>query len=85
MQDTESVKQLIQQIVPRAPEIIIGRVISEDPLIVQAENDDKLPLDRNALIIPKSLHDDPLKYGERIHILVFNVGKSYYALDRAVT
>lgn len=85
MQQPTSIKQIIQQLMPRQPEIIIGRVVSADPLLVQAENDVKLTLNSNTLIIPKSLYDDPLKRGERIHIFVWGGGKKYYALDRAVS
>ena len=84
MQQPISMKQLIQQLMPRQPEVIIGRVVSENPLMIQSENDEKLILNSSNLIIPRALHNDPLKCGEKMHILVFNSGKKYYALDRAV-
>lgn len=84
MQSPTSIKQLIQQIMPRQTEIVIGKVMSANPLKVQVINDEKLVLNRNILIIPKRIVDEPLKFGECIHILVVNSGKKYYALDRAV-
>lgn len=84
MQNPTSIKQIIQALMPKQNEIIIGKVVSENPLKVQAENDAKLELNVRTLIIPKTLHDNPLKCGEKIHILVFNDAKKYYALDRVV-
>lgn len=85
MDRATSLKQLIQQLMPRPPEVIIGRVISENPLVIQAENDEKLKLSKSNSIIPKKFLDHPLKLGEKVHILALNSGKKHYILDRAVT
>lgn len=80
MHDTSSLKQLIQQLMPRQPEIIMGKVFCDNPVKIQALNDEKLILTSKNLTIPSRLSD--LKTGEYIHILVWNCGKKYYVLDR---
>lgn len=80
MGDQTSLIKLIRKLMPPPPEIILGRVISENPLEVQGVNDEKLRI--KSLILSKQFRDEPLKLGEEIHIFVFNNGKSYYALDR---
>lgn len=79
MNDPTSIKELIQKLIPKGNDIIIGRVISINPIRVQAENDEKL---RPLPIVPDRLCD--LHIGEYVHLLVLNSGKKYYALDRAV-
>lgn len=79
MDNPTSIKGLMQQMLPKGNDIVIGRVISVNPVRVQVINDEKLtPL----LIVPQRLSD--LHMGEYVHLLVFNNGKKYYALDRAV-
>ena len=81
MDRATSLKQLIQQMMPKGNEIIVGLVISENPLIIQAVNDEKL---KTTPIISKKFYDEPLKIGEYVHLLSFNNDKQYYVLDRAV-
>ena len=81
MERAVSLKQLIQQMMPKGNNIIVGVVISENPLIVQAVNDDKLT---TTPIISKKFHDEPLHIGEHVHLLCLNNNKQYYVLDRAV-
>ena len=83
MDNPTSLKQLIQRLMPRQPEVIMGRTISEEPLIIQAENDEKLKLSKSNSIIPKKFYDCPLRIGEKVHILVLSDGKKHYILDRA--
>lgn len=79
MNNPTSIKGLMQQMLPKGNDIVIGRVISENPVRVQVINDEKLtPLP----IVPQRLSD--LHTGEYVHLLAFNNGKKYYALDRAV-
>lgn len=82
MYQETSIKELIQKLMPKQNEIIVGRVVSENPFRVQAVNDEKLTLSRNTLIVPDRLSG--IKSGEYLHILVLNGGKKYYALDKAV-
>lgn len=82
MESDVSLVKLIRELMPPPPEVILGRVISEDPLEVQGVNDEKLSIFGNTLILSKQFRDTPLELGEEIHILVFNNSKSYYALDR---
>lgn len=84
MNDPTSIKQLIQKLMPKGNEIIIGKVLSADPLKIQIVNDEKLILSRNMLIIPKRIVDEALQVDEYVHIIVFNNGKKYYVLDKAV-
>lgn len=79
MNDPTSIKELIQKMLPKGNDIVIGRVISTNPIRVQAENDEKL---KPVPIVPERLLD--LQIGEYVHLLVLNSGKKYYALDRAV-
>lgn len=79
MNNPTSIKELIQKMLPKGNDIIIGRVISTNPVRVQAENDEKL---KAVPIVPERLSN--LQTGEYVHLLVFNGGKKYYALDRAV-
>ena len=79
MDNPTSIKAMLQGMMPRVNDIVIGKVISENPVRVQVINDEKLtPLP----IVPQRLSD--LRVGEHVHLLVFNNGKKYYALDRAV-
>ncbi len=80
MQSETSLKALIQRLMPRQPELISGTVISENPIRIRAENDDKLVACK-ALVIPERLK---LKTGDSVHLLALNGGKKYYALDKAV-
>lgn len=81
MGNAVSLKQLIQQMMPKGNEIIVGLVISETPLIIQAVNDEKLKI---TPIISKKFYDEPLKIGEYVHLQSFNNNKKYFVLDRAV-
>lgn len=79
MDNPTSLKELIQRMMPRGNDIVIGKVISQNPIRVQVLSDEKLtPLP----IVPQRLSD--LQLGEHVHLLVFNNRKKYYALDRAV-
>lgn len=79
MDNPTSIKAMLQSMMPRVNDIVIGKVIAENPVRVQVINDEKLtPLP----IVPQRLSD--LQVGEHVHLLVFNNGKKYYALDRAV-
>lgn len=79
MDNPTSIKGLMQQMLPKGNDIVIGRVISVNPVRVQVINDEKLtPIP----IVPQRLSD--LHTGEYVHLLVFNNGKKYYALGRAV-
>lgn len=77
MNNPASIKELIQRMIPKGNDIIVGKVISVNPLKVQAENDEKL---KAIPIVPERLSD--LQTGEYVHLLVLNGGKKYYALDR---
>lgn len=83
MQENVSLIKALRNVIPPMPEVIIGRVISENPLTIQGEKDERLIM-KNSLIIPKKFYDQPLKKNEFVHILCFNNKKSYYILDRAV-
>lgn len=79
MENPTSIKGMFQSMMPKGNDVVIGRVISENPVRVQVINDEKLtPLP----IVPQRLAD--LHTGEYVHLLVFNSCKKYYALDRAV-
>lgn len=79
MNNPTSIKGMMQQMLPKGNDVVIGRVISVNPVRVQVINDEKLtPIP----IVPQRLSD--LHTGEHVHLLVFNNGKKYYALDRAV-
>lgn len=80
MENPTSIKQLIQRLMPRQPEIVMGQVLSSEPLSVQIVNDEKLILSRNTITVPGRIAD--LQAGELVHILVYNSGKKYYLLDR---
>lgn len=82
MDNSTSLKQLIQQLMPKQPGIILGRVTKENPLTIQAENDEKLILSKSNTIISRRFLENPLNMGERVYILSFNIGKKYYILDR---
>lgn len=82
MYQETSLKALIQKLMPKPSEIIIGKVVSKNPLKVQAVNDEKLTFSKNTLVVPERLSG--IKSGEYLHILVLNGGKKYYALDKAV-
>ncbi len=80
MENPTSIKQLIQRLMPRQPEIVMGQVLSSEPLSVQIANDEKLILSRKMITVPGRITD--LQAGELVHILVYNSGKKYYLLDR---
>lgn len=83
MNDCTSIKQLVQRLMPRQNEIVIGKVVQSNPLHVQILNDDKLILSKG-LVIPERILAENLVAGEYVHILTFNNGKKYYVLDKAV-
>lgn len=82
MENETSLIQVIRRLMARQNDLIVGKVVSENPLTVQGLNDEKLMLGVNTLILSKQFRDDPLTIGEEIYILVFNDGKGYYVLDR---
>jgi hypothetical protein len=55
MPEPTSLKQLFQTMAPDGAGIIQGRVVSAEPLKIQAVNDEKLTLTENLLCIPKHL------------------------------
>ncbi|MBQ3565910.1 MAG: hypothetical protein IJA12_01905 [Oscillospiraceae bacterium] len=77
MNKADSLKGMFQKLAQSGTDLIIGTVISENPLRVQALNDDKLIVRPT---VPGRLSD--LKIGEHVHLLVVNNGKKYYVLDR---
>ena len=81
MDKAVSLKQMIQHMMPKGDGIIIGMVVSENPLIVQAVNDNELKI---TPIISQKFYEKPLCVGEYVHLLSFNNNKQYYVLDRAV-
>jgi len=52
-----SLKGLFQSLCPQDVTVIIGRVVSDSPLSIQAVNDAKLTLHENLLCLPKHLTD----------------------------
>ena len=54
MNDCTSIKQLVQRLMPRQNEIVIGKVVRSNPLHVQILNDDKLILSKG-LVIPERI------------------------------
>ena len=80
MENPTSIKQLIQRLMPRQPEIVMGQVLSSDPLSVQIVNDEKQVLSSKMITVPGRITG--LQTGELVHILVYNSGKKYYLLDR---
>ena len=70
MNDCTSIKQLIQRLMPRQNEIVIGKVVRSNPLHVQILNDDKLILSKG-LVIPERILAENLVVGEYVHILTF--------------
>lgn len=97
LQTATSVKQLIQNMAPQAMDIEKGTVISDNPLLVQLINDEKITLNQNTLCVPEHLGkytlqidgsnvtiDNSLKKNDLVYLLSFNFGKQYYILDRAV-
>lgn len=81
MDKSVSLKQMIQQMMPKGNSIIVGMVVSENPLIVQAVNDVELKV---TPVISQRFYEEPLQVGEHVHLLSFNNNKQYYVLDRAV-
>ncbi|MBQ3566234.1 MAG: hypothetical protein IJA12_03545 [Oscillospiraceae bacterium] len=77
MNKADSLKGMLQKMAPSGTDLIIGTVILENPLRVQALNDDKLIVRPT---VPARLSN--LKNGEYVHLLVLNGGKKYYVLDR---
>ena len=68
MNDCTSIKQLVQRLMPRQNEIVIGKVVRSNPLHVQILNDDKLILSKG-LVIPERILAENLVVGEYVHIL----------------
>lgn len=54
-QEPMSLKQLFQQMVPEAMEVLQGQVISASPLKIQVINDEKLTLTENLICLPRHL------------------------------
>lgn len=52
-----SLKQLFQGMVPGGPELMQGKVISESPLKIQMDGDDKLIINERVAIVPWHLTD----------------------------
>lgn len=82
MNNSASIKQMIQRMMPRPPEIVMGQVVSDNPVTVQILNDDKLRLSADMLTIPERMSG--LTTGGYVHVFVYNNGKKYYVLDKAV-
>lgn len=57
IQESMSLKEAFQGLVPEAMAVIRGRVISEAPLKIQVINDDKLILEKNIICLPRHLTD----------------------------
>lgn len=55
IQEASSIKQLFQEMIPEAMEILRGFVISTFPLKIQVENDSKLILSENIVCLPHHL------------------------------
>ena len=79
MYQTDSIKGMFQKMSQCGTDLIKGTVISENPVRVQALNDDKLIV---TPVVPLRLYD--VKKGEKVYLLVLNSGKKYYLLDKAV-
>lgn len=52
-----SIKSIIQELAPEQIRLMLGTVVSEGPLKVQALNDDKLTIPEDLLIVPQWLTD----------------------------
>ncbi|MBQ8331145.1 MAG: DUF2577 domain-containing protein [Clostridia bacterium] len=57
MGDPNSLKALIQELIPDPCGIFQGRVVSTSPLKIQALNDEKLIISALSMIVPKHLTD----------------------------
>lgn len=79
MHQADSIKGMFQKMSQSGTDLIKGTVISENPVRVQAVNDDKLIV---TPVVPLRLSD--IKKEEKVHLLVLNNGKKYYLLDKAV-
>ena len=75
MNDCTSIKQLIQRLMPRQNEIVIGKVVRSNPLHVQILNDDKLILSKG-LVIPERILAENLVI-QRLSLLL----QTYRKLD----
>lgn len=52
LQNSTSVKGIIQSLAPEQIRMLLAEVTSEDPLTVQTLNDDKLVIPKNLLVVP---------------------------------
>lgn len=76
-----SLKQLFQQIANASmPQIVIGVVVSEDPLKIVLKDDIGVRLSSVSLIIPSG--KKPLQKDEELYMLSVSNNKIYYVLDR---
>ena len=55
LNNATSIKGMIQQLAPEQIRMMLGEVISDDPLKVQVKNDEKLIIPKNLLVIPEWL------------------------------
>ena len=80
MADT-SLKQLFQKIAQEGmPRIVIGVVMSVEPVEIQQMDDIGILLHDVSLIIPSGKL--PLEIGEELYLLSVSNNKVYYVLDR---
>ena len=74
MNDCTSIKQLVQRLMPRQNEIVIGKVVRSNPLHVQILNDDKLILSKG-LVIPERILAENLVVGEYVHLSLIHISE----------
>lgn len=55
--EATGLKQLFQGMVPEGTTVVGGTVVSASPLSIRVENDDKLTVSGNALLVPRYLGD----------------------------
>ena len=60
-QEETSLKGLFQKLAPTSMSVIRGKVISSQPLRIQAINDEKLVLNENTLCLPSHLSNYTVK------------------------
>jgi len=78
MQDPNSLKSLFQRMAAEPMAVIRGKVVSVQPLQIQASGDQKLLLSRSHLCLPRHLPE--LEEGDEVYLLSFNHGKKYFVL-----
>ncbi len=87
MAQETGIKQMMVKIIKEcapAPTIEEGIISKMDPLSITLVNDKKMNLTEDDLIVPARLEKaGALEKGDRVNLLVYNMGKSYYVLDKA--